>query len=159
VRCSSVVTVGASANGLAIDATLSCVVPVGLSHDAYSMFELPANRIVMSQTGEKQEPTVPAIIAALRLHVDPPLVEMNSGTFAEPPGSGVKAEIAICSGLAGFTAMFGSASRLTSALRLFGTTSTSLTVCARAGGCTASTPNAAAASKTNGRFMKATLAT
>src|SRR5215471_17604253 len=78
------------------------------------MFDVVAKRNVVSPV------RLPPGRTTFSVQVLPPSVETKMGPVPELAGSGVKAEAAICSGLAGLTETFGSLSRLVSPLSEFG---------------------------------------
>src|SRR5271154_4883808 len=74
-------------------------------------------------------PAAPGTIG-FNAHVLPPSCEMKMGASEPPEGLGVKAVAAICSGLFGFTARFGSLSWFVSPLNTLGIMLTTVTVIA-----------------------------
>src|SRR5258705_11311514 len=64
--------------------------------------------------------------------VFPPSVDTSIGPFGDAAGVGMNAVAAISSGLAGWTARYGSLSRFTSSLMVFGIILITCTACARA---------------------------
>src|SRR5262249_52427431 len=87
----------------------------------------PPNFVVMSPVGN---PAVAPGMIGFNAHVNPPSSDMKMGASEPPEGLGVKAVAAICSGLFGFTARFGSLSWCVSPLKALGIMLTTVTVMA-----------------------------